>query len=176
MAKRNKFIYTIISFVCISIFFGCDTYQSRKKLITELSSLYNENRSEFDKIQKYFSSDTIAKFFTFGNKDNKIELKINKNILILDSIVQIKDSIEVYQILTFMKKEKIRTIYGYGNGSADISFEGYRYPCFNFLYRSDFNPDDEYVKQEVENIKNTKTKNWIYILGDGWYIRGVKCF
>jgi len=82
----------------------------------------------------------------------------------------------VYQILTFMKKEKIRSIYGYGNGQIDIFFEGYRLLCFNFIYRSDFNSDAEYVKREVENIKNTKTKNWIYILGDGWYIRGVKCF
>ena len=117
-----------------------------------------------------------AKFFTFGNNEDKIELTIDKNILILDSIVQIKDNIDVYQILTFMKKEKIRTIYGYGNGRIDISFESHRFLCFHFIYRSDFKPNDEYVKREVENIKNTKTKNWTYILGDGWYIRGVKCF
>ena len=160
----------------LMIFSCCDSYYSRKKLISELSSLYNENQIEFEIVKKYFSSDTVAKFFTLENKEDKIELKIDKNILILDSIVQIKDNNDIYRILTFMKKEKIQTIYGYGNGRISISFEGHRLLCFNFIYRPDFNPDDEYVKQEVENIKNTKTKKWIYILGGGWYIRGVKCF
>jgi len=177
MAKRSRFFYTTILFVCILIFFGCDSYHSRKKLATELSSLYNDNLSEFQTIQQYFMSDSLSKRFNFSYRDNKIEIDDGSNQIIIDSINQIKNNMDVYGILIFMKKNKIRIISSNAReGWITFAFKDHKFPCFNFWYRSDFNPDDEYVKQEVENIKNTKTKKWIYILGGGWYIRGVKCF
>jgi len=114
---------------------------------------------------------------TTGNIPITFKVNNDKNPIIIDSIVQMKNEIDIFKILIFMKEKGIRSIYGYGKGEGiKIILEGNRYPCFNFLYRPDFNPDDENVKLEIANISNTKTKNWIYILGNGWYIRGVKCF
>lgn len=177
MAKRNKFVYTVILIVSVFIFFCCDSYHSRKKLATELSLMFNNNREEFDKIHDFFLGDSLSKGLIFRYQDEKIGIGIGNNSFTIDSITQMKDNPDICQILVFMKKEKIRTISGNGKeGWITLAFEDNKFPCFDFWYRSDFNPDDENVKQAVENIKNTKTKNWIHILGDGWYIRGVKCF
>jgi len=183
MVRKNKFIYVFIVFVSILIFSCCDSYQSRKKLAAELSLLFNENQTEFDLIEKYFVSDSLFKNLDFRYQDGKIGIGIGDNSIIVDSISNIKDNSIAYQILIFMYNNGIRTIYGNGciNGKAGwirFAFEDYNRhsPCFNFGYRSDFNPEDENVKREIENIHNMKTTNWTYVLGNGWYIRGVKCF
>jgi len=76
-----------------------------------------------------------------------------------------------------MKKEGIRVISGNPNeGWIAVAFEDFKYPCFNFRYKQNFEPNDEKIKQQIEDIKDLKTKNWIYVLGDKWFIEGVKCF
>ena len=181
MARRSKLICAISSIVCIFfIFYGCDSYHSRKKLIKELSSLYVESWTEFNKIQEYFLGDSLPKSLIFRYEDKKIDIGVGDSLRIIESIDQIKGNPTVYQILAFMKNKRISIISGNGKeGWITLAFEDYNHysPCFNFWYRSDFNPEDEDVKREVENIKDTKTKNWTYILDKkGWYIRGVKCF
>jgi hypothetical protein len=157
--------------------YGCDSYNERKKLVSELSLLFNENRTEFDKIHDYIYSDSLYKFFTLENRDYRIEVKIGDNLIKIDSIVQIKDNPDVYQILTFMREKGIRSIYGYGKDvGIKIAFEDFKYPCFEFLYEPDFNLNDERVQELIQNIENSKTKNWIYVLNDKWFIHGLKCF
>lgn len=175
--ERNRFIYTVIGIIAL-LFFSCDSYNSRKKLIEELSSLYNNNLVEFKKIQEYFSSDSLSRFIEFRYQDHRIEITLGDNSLIIDSINQMKTDPDVFQILTFMQKERIRSIYGYGKeGGIKIFFKDNKFPCFNFWYRSDFYPEDEDVKQQIENIKDSRKKAWIYVLDKkGWYIKGVPCF
>ena len=189
MERNSKFINIIVLIVCVLSFWGCDSYHSRAKVIAELSSLYSENIEEFNNIHDFFLGDSLAKSLVVGyennefrSEDNKIMINIANNPIIIDSIKQMKDNSDIYQILTFMERKKIRQISSNGKeGWISIRTKyqnniSLNLTCYNFWYRSDFNPDDEYIKQEVENIKNTQTKNWIYILGNGWYIKGVKCF
>ena len=175
----SKFVYAILVIITIFIiFYSCgDSYHSRKKLVTELSLLYNENRTEFDKICDYFYSDSLSKRFAFRYQDGKIDIDDGHSYIKIDSIYQIKDNLDVYQILTFMEKERIRIISSNSKeGWITLSFEDFKYPCFNFWYKRNFDPNDPDVKEQIENIKNRKTKDWIYVLGDKWFIHGVKCF
>ena len=177
--QENSFTYIIVVIIAVFIFSGCDSdsYDARKKLVSELSSLFEENRIEFGRIHKCFFKDSLSKRFAFNYQNGKIDIDDGINSIKIDSVDQIKENLDVYQILIFMKKEKIRIISGNPHeGWITFAFEDFKYPCFNFWYRSDFNSEDEKVKRAIENIKDTKTKNWVYVLGDGWHIRGVKCF
>ena len=178
MQIKNKLIYTIsLVVVVFLVLTTCDSYSKREKLVAELSSIFYQNKKGFDDINSYFLSDSLFHRFSFGYKNNKIKIEHGEHSLEIDSIVQMRDNSNVYRILVFMQNNNIRMISGHGAGGwISLFFEDYKYPCFNFNYSINFNPEDENIKRKIENIKDTKTNNWIYVLMDGWYIRGVKCF
>jgi hypothetical protein len=174
---KNKLVCIIIIITSVFIFYSCDSYTARKKLIFELSSLFNENRTEFNKICDYIYNDSLSKRFVFNYRDGKIDIDNGYSFIKIDSIYQIKDNLDIYQILTFMKKEKISIISGNpSEGWITFAFEDVKYPCFSFWHRQNFDSEDEKVKKRIKNIKDSKTKNWIYILGGGWIIQGETCF
>jgi hypothetical protein len=82
---------------------------------------------------------------------------------------------DAYSILKFMEKENIRDISS-NKEWITVTFEDFKNPCFSFWFRDDFNPSDDKVKEKIENFKNTKTKNWLYVLDDKWFIKGEACF
>ncbi|MBP6871381.1 MAG: hypothetical protein KBC43_05190 [Bacteroidales bacterium] len=175
--KINRYYKLIkIGFVLIVILMtSCDTLKKRERLVAEIENNFQENREIYNLLVHYFGEPNSYLGFAFNYKDEKIILKQEKNPIKIDSISQVINNTEVYKILVFMKNENIRDISG-NKEWIKISTEESKTPCFSFWYRSDFNLDDEKVKQKIIKFKNTKTKDWIYILDDKWFIKGEACF
>lgn len=154
---------------------SCDTVKKRERLVFELKNHFQENREMYKTLQDYFSVPGSYYGFAFSYKDAKITLKQGGNPIKIDSISQVMDDTSAFNILIFMEKENIRDISS-NKDWITITFEDFKYPCFSFWYRDDFNPSDVKVKERIENFKNKKTKNWLYILDDKWFIKGEACF
>lgn len=166
----------IIFVLCyLVMFFSCDTIGKREELVDELSRQFHENFEEFEYVRDYLSKENSYFGFTFDYKDNRIKLKQGKNSVKFDSISQIKTDTVVYKILLFMKEGGIRDISG-NKDWIKVTYEEQKYPCFSFWYRADFNPEDDKTKIKINNFKNRKSKNWIFVLNDNWFIKGEPCF
>ncbi|MCD4741651.1 MAG: hypothetical protein K8R67_04075 [Desulfobacteraceae bacterium] len=164
--------------LAVSIFIlmvSCDTSSKRTKLVDELSKHFQENYIDFETTKKYLSEEKSYFGFAFDYKDNKVKLKQGENSIKLDSISQIKGDTTVYNILIFMKEEGIRDISG-NKEWIKVTYEEQKYPCFSFWFRADFNPEDKKTAQKIINFHDNKSKNWIFILKDKWFIKGETCF
>lgn len=165
-----------LGFILTVLLLGsCDTVKKREKLVSEVQNHFQENRDMYKLLQDYFSISGSYYGFAFNYKDDKITLKQGENSIKIDSIKQMITDTTVYNILVFMKKENIRDISG-NKEWIKITLEESKIPCFSFWFRDDFNPSDDKVKEKIENFKNKKTKNWLYVLDDKWFIKGEACF
>lgn len=153
---------------------ACDTVKKREILAYEIQSHFQVNREMYKLLQNYFTSQGSYYGFAFNYKDDKITLKQAGNSIKIDSISQVMNDTVAYSILKFMEKENLRDISS-NKQWITVKFEEFKYPCFSLWYRVDFNPSDDNVKERIKNFKNKKTKNWLFILGDKWYIKGEAC-
>ena len=135
----SKFVYVIIGITTVFILFGCDSYNARKKLVSELSLLFTENRMEFDKIQAYFLRDSIGRSLSIDFKSDSIEIWDQGNKVDISKMEHLSNDTTLYQIFILMHKEKINRITGNNKeGWITLSFEDFKYPCFNFWYKCRF--------------------------------------
>jgi hypothetical protein len=174
--KSKKYQMLKVCFILTILLIGsCDTVKKREKLVSEIQNHFQENREMYKLLQDYFPALGSYYGFAFNYKDDKITLKQGGNPIKIDSISQVMNDTDAYSILKFMEKENIRDISS-NKEWITVTFEDFKYPCFSFWFRDDFNPSDDKVKEKIENFKNTKTKNWLYVLDDKWFIKGEACF
>ena len=175
--KKNKKVLWAIAFISIFTFYKCDSYKAREKLVFEISETCKNNEKEFEIVHDYIFKDSLSKRLVLNNRNRKIEINEGGKTFEVDSISEIKENIETYEILSFMEKENIYIISGNPIEKwIVVAFNTHKYPCFSFWYKKDFDINKKDIQQKIINFKNTKTKKWIYPIKDKWYIQGEKCW
>lgn len=174
--KKNRY-KSIIAFCILALLLNvsCNTVNKREKLGSEMKSHFQENQEMYNFLKEYLFKTDSYYGFTFNYKNDRITLKQGGIPLEIDSINQVVNNKDVYDILMFMKEENIRDVSS-NKEWITITFEDFKYPCFSFWFRTDFDPKDENTIQKINNFKNKESKNWIFILKDKWYIKGEACF
>jgi hypothetical protein len=168
---------------------GCDNEYWRNELVKTMVKDFSDNKSMYYFIKDYFtqSEDSVASIeydFSSGEINiRKIQKKegINwpykiKSYDEIDTLAFVKNKDAVIKILEFLKSNEIMGV----SGTRELVYINHKepsfVPCFSFWYRKNFNPNDEDIRHKISNFSNVNTTNWIFLLGDGWYIQGEKCF
>jgi len=174
---ENKISSALIlaGFLTFLMIISCDTVKKREKVVHEIENEFHSDRDIYSLLEDYFSNPNSYLGFTFNYSNSKIVLKQEDGPTDIDSISQVKDDLEVFKILQFMRENKIRDI----SGNAEwikVTLEESRIPCFSIWYRYDFDLSKAKTKEQLTNFTNSKTKNWIYSLEERWFIKGEACF
>jgi len=184
---KMKFI--VLSFALLIV--GCDNQYTRDHLVELMKKDFAMNEDIYNFIKDYFiqSEDSVRTLeydLRLGliriikiptNKD----LRLNKPFIIrsldeIDRLPFVRNKDTVKKILVYLKTKEIVNVIG----TRELIIINHRefslVPCFSLRYEEGFDPNDEDTKHRVNNFSNVNTTNWIFLLADGWYIQGEKCF
>jgi len=175
----------------ILLIIGCDNQYSRKELVELMKKDFAMNKDMYNFIEDYFtqSKDSVASIgYDFSRGEMRIlkiptneNVRMNKPFVIksfdeIDTLPFVKNKDTVIKILEYLKSNEIMSVSGTREWVYINHKEPSLVPCFSVWYRKNFNPNDDDVRRKINNFSNVNTTNWIFLLGDGWYIQGEKCF